>query len=833
MKLRLKSAKGIKAGPLLDWSGLDEIEIDFTGKQGLISIAGENGAGKSTAIECAHHYPQLVSRDGALWQHFLGREAEKEFISTFMGHEYRSLIKMDAEQGKQEGYLWIDGKPSVNGKITAYKEKVNEIFGQPFTYFRSQFCPQKSKKTREMQIENMTANVFRKLLREFLNLQKYAVWEDTAKQAGNIFQGKVAGLDQRIAGLQETTGKKPEADLACSEAGFKAEMLRDNLTALRHALDDKRSTVDVLKTTIQQNAFAIQRKADLQEQLDRLEMEMAKEKKETEGEIGALTANYREIKYAIGKQTDILEDREMIETAAENVRELEAGLPGLVSMLEEMSADVPVNQKRCHDLETQLAQLRQQVKDLENDPENIRMGKLIEEAERAVRDKEREINTLDGNRELVALESQMEHNRIMSKALEAKDPECKSTSCSFIVGALNAADEMIPLGKRRSEILSEINGKRQELNAGIETIKSEAAKVLKDKAARLAIIAGETEVLHEQNKKVMRDLCNTQQVIAGATELLASYRRDLTNRRAELARQKALADRLPEMRVAAERKADLEKQLEEVTRVGSEKKQAWEVKENAIKIEMISLRDKIEAIVIDFQAETELKSILTEITEISAIRIPAVEKEIQAVRDQIATLQAELARIEQAEKELAQVKNQRDLLTRNMTSWRYLQLGCGKTGLQNLRIDGAAPRIVYNANKLLSQAYGALYSIRLETINEAGKEDLQIKVIMENGQEVCLDDLSGGQKQWLIQSLWLAMSLLNQEKSGRKYDYFCSDESDGMLDQDNADKYTALYRPFMAQADLNRFIFISHRPSCRDAADHQLCFEHGKNPFWV
>ena len=189
MKLRLKGAKGIKAGPSLDWSGLDEIEIDFAGKVGLIAMAGENGAGKSTVIECAHHYPQLVSRDGALWSHFMGREAEKEFISSFMGREYRSVIKMDAEQGKQEGFLWIDGKPSVNGKITAYKEKVNEIFGQPFTYFRSQFCPQKSKKTREMQIEAMTPGVFRELLREFLNLQKYAVWEDTAKQAGNSFQG--------------------------------------------------------------------------------------------------------------------------------------------------------------------------------------------------------------------------------------------------------------------------------------------------------------------------------------------------------------------------------------------------------------------------------------------------------------------------------------------------------------------------------------------------------------------------------------------------------------------------------------------------------------------
>ncbi|MFZ4441011.1 MAG: hypothetical protein ACOYOS_21575, partial [Syntrophales bacterium] len=127
MKLRLKGAKGVKAGPNLTWDGPDEIEIDFTGKSGLIALSGENGGGKTTCLESLSHYPQFVSRGGALWQGFLGRAAEKEFISSFMGHEYRSAVKMDAEQGKQEGYLWVDGVPMVNGKITAYKEAVNDI----------------------------------------------------------------------------------------------------------------------------------------------------------------------------------------------------------------------------------------------------------------------------------------------------------------------------------------------------------------------------------------------------------------------------------------------------------------------------------------------------------------------------------------------------------------------------------------------------------------------------------------------------------------------------------------------------------------------------------
>jgi len=216
----------------------------------------------------------------------------------------------------------------------------------------------------------------------------------------------------------------------------------------------------------------------------------------------------------------------------------------------------------------------------------------------------------------------------------------------------------------------------------------------------------------------------------------------------------------------------------------------------------------------------------------AVISIKEKDETISEVTTKIAALQAELSGIEAAEKEINQLQAQRVKLVSKVARWRYIQLGCGKTGLQNLRIDGAAPRIIYNANRLLSQAYGARYAVRLETQNEDGKEDLQVKIIMENGQEVYLEDISGGQRAWNVQSLWLAMSLLNQEKSGRKYNYFCSDESDGALDVENAVKYTALYRPFMEEGHLDQLIFISHKEQCRSMADNELKFEHRKNPVW-
>jgi len=834
MKLRLKNFKSFKAGPKLTWNGLDEIEIDFTGKQGLIAFSGENGSSKTGALENLHHYPQLVSRDGALWQHVMGRKAEKEFISTFMGHEYRSLIKMDAEQGKQEGFLWIDGKPAVNGKITAYKEKVNEIFGQPFTYFRSQFCPQKSRKTSGMQLENLTPSVFHELLREFLNLQRYDVWEGTAKQAGNHYQGLVAGVDQRVVNLQENIGIKTEKEAERCAAGDKAGFLQDDRILLIHALEEKRQAVDALKATIQQNVLALQRKADLQAQIDRLEAELAKEKQTATVEIQVFSTKWVEIKNAITAAGAILKDREAIETAAETVRDLESGLTGLVAQLEEENQNVPVYQKRCHVLETEIAGLRQQVKDLDPmiDPENVRMGKLVDEAERAVKEREKEIKALDKDFQLLAIEAEIKNLERAALVGDGIDADCKSGTCAAIK-SVNEAREKLPIAIKAAGVRkTEVEAEKETISIMIEEIKTKAAAVLREKALRIENIGALRFTIDNQIKATTHDLKNAQQVLLSTTELLTMHRADLATKRVEITKQKALADRLPDIRVAEQRKVDLEKQLAEVTEQGTARKEAWVDRENALKAMWQSERDKLDAVVVDFQAEMRLKDAQKEITEIETIRIPAVEKEIQAAREKIAILRAEIVRIEQAEKELAQVQEQRDLLTQNMSSWRYLQFGCGKTGLQNLRIDGAAPRIVYNANKLLSQAYGALYSIRLETINEAGKEDLQIKVIMENGQEIYLDDLSGGQRVWVVQALWLAMSLLNQEKSGKQFTYFCADENDGALDPENAEKFTALYRPFMEMAGLEQVIYISHKPSCRAMADHVLMFTHGKNPGW-
>jgi exonuclease SbcC len=194
--------------------------------------------------------------------------------------------------------------------------------------------------------------------------------------------------------------------------------------------------------------------------------------------------------------------------------------------------------------------------------------------------------------------------------------------------------------------------------------------------------------------------------------------------------------------------------------------------------------------------------------------------------------ESELSAREAVEKDIAEANTEKNRLQQDISDWTYLRNACGKNGLQAMEIDGAAPIITAFANDLLTQAFGPLFTVKFRTINEEGKECLDIIVISDDGEEILLDNLSGGQKIWCLMALRLAMTLLSKEKSGRCFASSFSDESDGALDPDNAINYIGMYRAFMNAGNFENLFFISHKPSCVALADNKLIFDKGKSPYW-
>ena len=133
-----------------------------------------------------------------------------------------------------------------------------------------------------------------------------------------------------------------------------------------------------------------------------------------------------------------------------------------------------------------------------------------------------------------------------------------------------------------------------------------------------------------------------------------------------------------------------------------------------------------------------------------------------------------------------------------------------------------APVISGYANDLLNMSFGSNELVKFLTQDSEGREDLKIVVLRE--EEVLLDDLCGGEEVIILKGLRLAMTLISQERSGKRYESIFCDEEDGPLSVENATKFIQLYKSLMKIAKMDTCFYISHKPQCVAMADHVLHF---------
>ncbi len=823
-KLRLKGFTGIQKG-----LGLDEIEIDFNGISGLIAFEGNNGAGKSTVLENLGPYNQLASRDGALHRHVFLRDSEKELCFTYQSHSYRTLLKIDSGSEKSEGYIWVDGKPAVNGKISAYAKYMKELFGSPDLFYSSVFCSQNAKK-----LSDMRTGELKELFSEFLRLDRLAEYENTAKQCANIVNSKVANIDARVSGLREKLAGIDQIREGSKASGDHLVTLLADLDCKKGELLSCRTEIDRLKERITQNTLALQRKADIAANIERMQKELGKEKTDAESEIEALKDKYRDIQIEITKYDSILRYRDEINNATERERELSKYLELMIPEAETVKVAIAEHIDKINAIDREILTIDQSIRDLANDPEWAELDKEIRDIRTNISAKEQQINDIDNDKQVADLHNTINNCREKIATLDLKDPACNSTTCSFIISAIEASKELSALEAALQQRLELLSAGKINMLADIKMLKTSIEHREDERQKRIAYIEKEKTRLSAEKETKEQALTTEKTVRLSKEDLLIEIRQKINQTSADITKVKELAAKQTELQLADLRKVDLEKALQDITVQGKTLKDVLTAKETARKADIGELIAKLSLIdaEIDREAETKLAGLLLDVQNIENADLPGIEKAILETRERIAAIQSDLSKMNEAEKELDEIQSQKDALTRDASEWTYLKAACSKNGLQALEIDGAAPLITGYANDLLSMAFGPLYSIKLLTQDEEGRECLDIVVIGEDGEEILLENLSGGQKVWCLMALRLAMTLLSKEKSGRAFESFFSDESDGPLDPDNAINFINMYQSFMKLGGFTNGYFISHRPSCRAMAENILKFEYGKNPYW-
>jgi exonuclease SbcC len=461
--LRAKGFIGFKRG-----MGTDELTLDLSGLSGLIALAGQNGSGKSSCIELLHPYPMLASRDGALFHHTFLRNSEKELHFTYEGDAYKTLVKIDCESERSEGFIWKNGNPEVKGKIREYGAYIKKLLGSPALFFSSVFCPQNARKLTDMQ----TAEI-KGLFAEFLRLDRLTAYEQTAKACITAISGKTGAADRRIAALRDRLAKREALE---AEAGQVAEILtalsidRDRLatelTAARERLEGARKVAA-------ENEAQKKRREDLRNVIDALQLELESLVIEKSGDLAILQEKWKDTKAQIADLLALLCHRTKITEAAEQEAELRKAIDEKQVYLDALQADIQKASEEKAALTEKIATQEARLKELQDDKELREIEKERAELTGKVREIELAIKAVERNPRLAKIDGDITRLKEKIADLDLKDPACKSKSCSFIVGAL-AAQEQLP------KVEDDRKAVEEEVRQAIALRRSQADKIADD-----------------------------------------------------------------------------------------------------------------------------------------------------------------------------------------------------------------------------------------------------------------------------------------------------------------------------------------------------------------
>lgn len=817
--LRLKGAIGIKRG-----MGLDEISLDLQDLNGLIALAGENGKGKSTILENLHPYRTLFSRNGSLNQHFYRRDSEKEFCFVHEGHEYKTLLKIDAESERGEAFIWKDGVSQVDGKRTSYDRYIEGLLGSQHLFSSSVFCAQDSRK-----LTDLRTGELRELFAEFLRLDKLQGWEATAKQCINVLDAQKSQIDRRIGDLGDI-------EQQISEKQDEMRCISDSIIELtgaynqeNDALGERLTEINDLKAKIAAAQETEKRRIDAATILDNLQCELKKLYEAKAADAEYFSGRQAVINGDLKACTEILAQKESILQAEHQIKVKEADLVNIRKEIDEINENIKLKNEISSAAFRGITDAQKEKEDLANLPEFKDAAEELRLLGVAKTNAQNVLDRLNANQSTALIKQQIAQCEEKMKDLDARDPECQSVTCSFIVGALEAKDKVDILKKTLAGLVADMEAKKHAAEAAIQ-----------DADAKIAT-AGEK---HERLRKIIQgriDEINTyitekEECICTANGALDDLRRQLSGKKDaewicidEIESRRKLAAKAPEIAAAEAKAGELQKQIGEVSALAADT-----YADHDQKIEDKRAQAEKQRGLIDEIGATDTVTLQTKAAglaiEISAIQT-AIAEDQQKIDDRkgmVAAHQAKIAAMQASRDEIEAIRKDADRLGSEMSEWTYLRDACSKTGLQALEIDGVCPHIQHDANNLLFLTFGANYSIRIETYDEIDQREVfRIWVIREDGSETILDNLSGGQKVWLLKALRLALTLLSKQKSGRNFQSAFADEEDGGLSVENAKAFVDLYRSFMSAGGFESFYYITHKPECLTVADHILTVKAG------
>ena len=816
--------------------------LDFAGIH-VACLTGENGAGKSAlldAITWAVWGRSRAKRDDELI-HLGEDEMAVEFTFALGEQVYR--VRRQRKGGKrgstlldfqvhvpatdQEGGRW---RSIAEGSIRATQAKIERILRLDYdTFVNSAFLRQ----GRADEFTVKTPAERKRVLGDILGLNRWAVYEERAKEQLRAIQAEAEVIELRLHEIESELARRPEyeAELQAALAAV-AE-----LSAVSQAAQAAYQQVEMARAELR---HAEAQGGELDARIAQAERELAALAEERSVRQERL-AEYQGL---LAQASEIEAGYATYQRAVEQERELGAKLRQSVELNERrLALEMQISEVR-HRLEAEHEIAVRRIAELEGrlpDPvlwaehddvqaQLVHLAQLSESREAARGDLARiaqEQAELHARNE--ALWAEMGALKEKITLLEQAGAQCPLCGQSL-------TDEHRLLLLEQFQADGRARGDAYRANQGLTKELAERARALEGQIIESDALLRDLPALQRRGAALVERVEQGRQAAealgAAQTERSAVEQRVAAEDyalpvRSELAQVLAHAVQLgydAEAHEAA-RQAVAEGQI------FAERKARSSVAQTGVEEEQAALRrlDEVEQRSRQqMEAERARRLELGRKAEELRERLkdaPAVEAQLQRVRGEEAAARQRLGASQQrleACKALAQQRadklQRRDALAARQSIYEELRTACGVQGVPAMIIEAAVPEIEVEANRLLARMTAGRMHVRFDTQREtlAGeiRETLEIKIADELGtREYSL--YSGGEAFRVDFAIRIALSKILARRAGAQLQTLVIDEGFGTQDAQGRERLVEAINAI--QDDFARVLVITHIDELKDA----------------
>ena len=830
--------------------------LDFTGMR-LACLSGDNGNGKSALLDAITWALWGEARASSDELVRLGADEMRVTFEFQLGGDLYRVIR--GRSKRSSGNVWEiyiaenGGKGErVNGGNVDESSSHSQMKWRPITgqgirdtghvierilrmdyktFINSAYIQQ----GRADEFTKQTVSDRKKILADILDLSRYDVLEQKAKDHRNEAEQRIQELDREIGQI--------EVELV-NENSYRAGLAESK--AEREALESQVAEVECRMRELQS------RQAEL-EMIARRTEEMEQSISSWRLEIENLLSQKTEHERRVAGSRGILKDRERILTGQEklrSVRDLAAQLDSRLEELRTLEYEKAGLAQRIlaekHKIELERESLAREFSELES---KITGTSRIEKDAESLRGKIQELDKLTAKRgELeakVAAESnrwgalKAQHEALVNSAkpdLEEKlrlisEPGAKCPLCRTELGE-----------EKHESIVADYRQQIAEAECRIKDLIKEGAEAKAKRDAAQQEIARIDERLNA-GLDIRRQLAQAEQILFQIEE----YKKQLPDVQARLGRAAKKLDSddfAPEARIRLKavelRVAALEYNAEEHRRIKEEIAGLEEFESLIVSLKhaeeslpsdesnlkavekLIAAREKsiaeCERTIEDMSKSLgELHTIASEAST-TAVSLQSLREADRQVTGRIATLEHSLERCTALRVEISGKCKKLDKAKKDRTVYSELVAAFGKKGVQALIIENAVPEIQEEANRLLARMTDNVMQVSIETVRDkktgGTAETLAIKISDDMGTR-SYELYSGGEAFRINFALRIALSKLLARRAGARLQTLVIDEGFGTQDGKGREKLVEAINSI--QDDFEKILVITHIDDLKDA----------------